>query len=56
MERAKREQIAQHVPPKEDPGSLVLFRVEPKAISMLDYRKGFGHTELIIPADPNPGA
>ncbi|TQV81364.1 pyridoxamine 5'-phosphate oxidase family protein [Exilibacterium tricleocarpae] len=26
---------------------LVFFRVEPKVISLLDYRKGFGHTELV---------
>ena len=23
------------------------FRVEPVAISVLDYKKGFGHTELV---------
>ncbi|MDH3662099.1 MAG: pyridoxamine 5'-phosphate oxidase family protein [Alphaproteobacteria bacterium] len=25
----------------------VLFRIEPKVISVLDYSKGFGHTELV---------
>ncbi len=38
-------QIAQYVP--EEPEDLVLYRVEPKVISVLDYRKGFGHTELV---------
>lgn len=26
---------------------LAFFRVEPKVISILDYKKGFGHTELV---------
>lgn len=26
---------------------LVLFRLQPKVISLLDYSKGFGHTELV---------
>ena len=26
---------------------VALFRVEPKVISLLDYSKGFGHTELV---------
>jgi hypothetical protein len=25
----------------------VLFRVTPEIISLLDYRKGFGHTDLV---------
>jgi hypothetical protein len=25
----------------------VLFRIEPEVISVLDYSKGFGHTELV---------
>lgn len=25
----------------------ILFRIEPKVISVLDYNKGFGHTELV---------
>jgi uncharacterized protein YhbP (UPF0306 family) len=28
---------------------LALFRVEPAVISILDYSKGFGHTELVKP-------
>jgi nitroimidazol reductase NimA-like FMN-containing flavoprotein (pyridoxamine 5'-phosphate oxidase superfamily) len=30
-----------------DIGELVLFRISPEVISLLDYRKGFGHTDLI---------
>jgi hypothetical protein len=26
---------------------LVLFRLEPKVISLLDYRRGFGFTSLV---------
>lgn len=26
---------------------LAFFRIEPKVISILDYKKGFGHTELV---------
>lgn len=28
-------------------GTLVLFRIDPVVISLLDYNKGFGHTELV---------
>jgi len=42
---AKFPQIAQYVP--EEPEDLALYRVEPKVVSVLDYRKGFGHTELV---------
>ncbi len=27
-------------------GGLALFRIVPEIVSILDYRKGFGHTEL----------
>ena len=30
------------------PDEVRLFRVTPSVISVLDYSKGFGHTELII--------
>ena len=33
-----------------EPGTdidLAFFRIEPKVISLLDYKKGFGHTELV---------
>jgi hypothetical protein len=26
---------------------LILFRISPEIISVLDYRKGFGHAELV---------
>jgi len=26
---------------------LVVFRITPEIISVLDYRKGFGHTDLV---------
>lgn len=29
------------------PGEVALFRVEPKVISVLDYTKGFAHTDLV---------
>jgi len=42
---AKYPEIAQYV---SAPGQeLALFRVEPEIVSILDYRKGFGHTELL---------
>ena len=38
-------QIARYAP--TDIGQLVLFRIAPEIISVLDYRKGFGHVELV---------
>ena len=35
------------MPPPADPNSIVFVKVVPKVISVLDYRKGFGHTELV---------
>ena len=29
------------------PDEVALFRVEPEVVSVLDYRKGFGHTDLL---------
>jgi hypothetical protein len=26
---------------------IILFRITPEIISVLDYRKGFGHTDLV---------
>ena len=34
---------------QEEMGELALFRIEPQVISILDYSKGFGHTELVTP-------
>lgn len=36
---------AQYAP--VDESELAFFRIEPKVISILDYKKGFGHTELV---------
>jgi general stress protein 26 len=38
-------QIAGYAPTGLD--EIVLFRVTPEIISVLDYRKGFGHTDLV---------
>ena len=51
MERAgqmmlgKFPQIARYAP--TDMEQLVVFRITPEIISVLDYRKGFGHTDLV---------
>jgi len=39
-------QAAQYGPPEEEI-NLAFFHIEPKIISILDYKKGFGHTELV---------
>ena len=33
--------------PMDDSVELALFRIDPVVISLLDYRQGFGHTELV---------
>jgi general stress protein 26 len=33
--------------PEQDWGDLTLLKITPKVISVLDYIKGFGHTELV---------
>ncbi|HEY7609472.1 MAG TPA: pyridoxamine 5'-phosphate oxidase family protein [Alphaproteobacteria bacterium] len=33
--------------PKPKPEEVRVFRLEPKVISVLDYTKGFGHTDLV---------
>ena len=38
-------QIARYAPTDMD--QLVVFRITPEIISVLDYRKGFGHTDLV---------
>ncbi len=38
--------VAQYAP--NDRGDLLLFRVVPKVISVLDYSQGFGHTDQVI--------
>jgi general stress protein 26 len=39
-------QAASYAPPEGATG-MALFRVTPKVISILDYTKGFGHTDLV---------
>lgn len=50
---AKYPEIAQYVSAPGD--ELAYFRVEPEIVSILDYRQGFGHTDLLrldtAPAD-----
>jgi nitroimidazol reductase NimA-like FMN-containing flavoprotein (pyridoxamine 5'-phosphate oxidase superfamily) len=38
-------QIAAYAPAELE--EIVLFRVTPEIVSVLDYRKGFGHTDLV---------
>ncbi|MBV9373565.1 MAG: pyridoxamine 5'-phosphate oxidase family protein [Alphaproteobacteria bacterium] len=38
-------EIARYAPAELD--DIVLFRVTPEVISVLDYRKGFGHSDLV---------
>ena len=38
-------QIARYAPAELE--DIALFRVTPEVISVLDYRKGFGHTDLV---------
>ena len=40
-------QAMQYEPDESGQVQLSYFRIEPKVISVLDYKKGFGHTELI---------
>lgn len=35
------------MPEPEDPALIAFVRVEPHVISILDYTKGFGHTQLV---------
>lgn len=38
-------QVAAVIP--EETGEVALYRVSPKVVSVLDYSKGFGHTDLV---------
>ncbi len=42
---AKFPQLGQYVKAGED-AEMALYRIEPEIVSILDYRRGFGHTEL----------
>lgn len=44
---AKFPQITKYLPANAPAEDLALFRIGPSVISLLDYRKGFGHTELV---------
>ena len=33
--------------PTDDSVELALFRIDPTVVSLLDYQRGFGHTELV---------
>jgi general stress protein 26 len=37
--------------PQPDPAAVPLIRVTPEIVSILDYSKGFGHTDLVRVAD-----
>lgn len=41
-------QLPQEMPlPAPEPSEVAIFRVTPEVISVLDYSKGFGHTDLV---------
>jgi hypothetical protein len=33
--------------PQPKPQEILIFRIVPEVISVLDYSKGFGHTDLV---------
>ena len=41
--------------PQPDPSAMRLFLVVPEVISILDYRKGFGHSDLVTVTDADRG-
>ena len=47
-------QIARYAPTEVE--EIELFRVTPEIVSILDYRKGFGHTDLVkvVPEEIGP--
>jgi len=38
-------QVENYVPPDVDDASVAFFRLDPVALSLIDYHKGFGHVE-----------
>ena len=40
-------QIAQYVPEDSGIDEMAFFKVDPQVVSLLDYKQGFGHTELV---------
>jgi hypothetical protein len=45
MAKFKPEMLSQAVP--ADAGDMALFQITPTVVSVLDYSKGFGHTDLV---------
>jgi general stress protein 26 len=43
--KAKFPLIGEYAP--QDPSDVALYRVTPKVVSVLDYSRGFGHTDLV---------
>ncbi|MEO1205257.1 MAG: pyridoxamine 5'-phosphate oxidase family protein [Pseudomonadota bacterium] len=39
-------QVKDFMPPDMPLEALVIFRIDPRFVSLLDYKKGFGHTEF----------
>jgi hypothetical protein len=35
------------VMPRPDPAAVPMLRITPEVVSILDYSKGFGHTDLV---------
>ena len=42
--------------PQPDPSVIRLFMVVPEVVSILDYRKGFGHSDLVTVTDADRGS
>jgi hypothetical protein len=48
MQKYPQEQASLPLPmPTPTPEDVSIFRVTPRVISVLDYAKGFGHTDLV---------
>ena len=37
----------QYMPEGSNPDDMIIFRIDPEVISLLDYKKEFGHTRLV---------
>ena len=40
-------QIGRYLSPDSPPQALAIFRVDAEKVALLDYRRGFGHTEVL---------
>lgn len=47
LDASASESATARVNPRPSPGSVLLLRIEPEIFSVLDYSKGFGHSDLI---------